>query len=174
MIEPPLVLDADFLSSFAWVGRLDILERLYGEGMILLDEVMNELDRVPHIAKSVQLLIGRGSTKPVSILADAPEALELAKLLDAGRYGSGEAACMAYLKCNDGTLGSNNLSDVKAFCIENEKRLLTTADVLHEAYETGLVGLQEADEIWSKMLSKKRKLPAASFSDYLSGLKRAR
>ncbi|MCK4221467.1 MAG: hypothetical protein KAX25_01260, partial [Dehalococcoidia bacterium] len=62
------------------------MERLYGEGMILLDEVMNELDRVPHIAKSVQLLIGRGSIRPVSILADAPEALELAKLLDAGRY----------------------------------------------------------------------------------------
>ncbi len=37
--EPPLVVDTDFLSSFAWVGRLDILERLFPAQMIILEEV---------------------------------------------------------------------------------------------------------------------------------------
>lgn len=79
---------------------------------------------------------------------------------------------MAYLKHNKGTMGSNNLSDVRMFCLTNNKRLLTTADVLYVAYEARLVGLEEADSIWIKMISKKRKLPAASFSDYLATRKR--
>lgn len=172
LTEPPLVLDADFVSSFAWVDRLDILEGLYSKRMVLLDEVMNELERVPHIANRVQVLSNNGSIKLVSIYADTPEALELGKLLEAGKYGRGEAACMAYLKHNKGTMGSNNLSDVRMFCLTNNKRLLTTADVLYVAYEARLVGLEEADSIWIKMISKKRKLPAASFSDYLATRKR--
>jgi len=67
---------------------------------------------------------------------------------------------------------SNNLSDIKDFCIQNKKQLLTTADVLHQAYKTGLINLDEADEIWAGMLSKKRKLPALSFTEYLSAIEK--
>lgn len=171
MTEPPLVLDADFVSSFAWVDRLDILESLYSKRMIVLDEVINELNRVPHIARRVRLSVGNSHIECVSMFADTPEALELGRLLEDGRLGTGEAACMAYLKHHDGTLGSNNLSDVKRFCIDNNKCLLTTADALYEAYKAGLIGLEEADKIWSDMISKRRKLPAPSFSNYMSTLK---
>jgi len=79
---------------------------------------------------------------------------------------------MAYLTQHDGILASNNLSDVEAFCSKNKKCLLTTAGVLRQAYKTGLINLDEADEIWAGMLSKQRKLPAASFTEYLSVIKR--
>jgi len=166
--EPPIILDADFLSSFAWVNRLDILEGLYSKRMIILEEVLEELNRVPHLASKVKLSIRNGHIKRESMYADSPEALQLGKFLETGRYGTGEAACMAYLTQHDGILGSNNLSDVKEFCIQNKKRLLTTADVMYQAYETNLVGLEEADKIWSDMISKRRKLPASSFSEYMS------
>jgi len=170
LTEPPLILDADFISSFAWVNRLDILEGLYPKRMVILDEVLEELNRVPHLAAKVEVSVGNGHIKHMLIFADSPEALQLGKLLDTGKYGSGEAACMAYLTQHDGILGSNNLSDVKAFCIQNKKRFLTTADVMYQAYETNLVGLEEADKVWSDMISKRRKLPALSFSEYMSAI----
>ena len=136
-----------------------------------MDEVLEELNRVPHLAARVEVSVRNGHIKHMSIFADSPEALQLGKLLDTGKYGSGEAACMAYLTQHDGILGSNNLSDVKEFCIQNKKRLLTTADVMYQAYETNLVGLEEADKIWSDMISKRRNLPALSFSEYMSAIK---
>ena len=170
--EPPIILDSDFLSSFAWVNRLDILEGLYSKRMIVLEEVLVELRRVPHLASKVELSIKKGHIRSEAMLADSPEALQLAKFLDLGRYGTGEASCMAYLTQHDGILGSNNLSDVKAFCNKNKKRLLTTAKVLHQAYKIGQINLGEADEIWAGMLSKKQKLPASSFTEYLSAIER--
>jgi len=172
--EPPIILDSDFLSSFAWVNRLDILEGLYSKRMIVLEEVLVELRRVPHLASKVELSIKKGHIRSEAMLADSPEALQLAKFLDLGRYGTGEASCMAYLTQHDGILGSNNLSDVKAFCNKNKKRLLTTAKVLHQAYKIGQINLGEADEIWAGMLSKKQKLPASSFTEYLSAIERGR
>jgi hypothetical protein len=136
--------------------------------MIVLEEVLEELRRVPHLASKVELSIERGHMRSETMLADSPEALQLAKFLESGRYGTGEASCMAYLTQHDGMLGSNNLSDIKAFCIQNKKQLLTTGDVLHQAHETGLITLAEANKIWFGMLSKRRKLPASSFTEYLS------
>jgi predicted nucleic acid-binding protein len=170
--EPPIILDADFISSFAWVNRLDILENMYSKRMIILEEVMEELGRVPHLAARVKGSIKNGHIKSEAMFADSPEALQLAKFLDTGKYGTGEASCMAYLTQHDGILGSNNLSDVKAFCIQNNKQLLTTAGVLHEAYGAGHINLDDADKIWADMLSKKRKLPASSFSEYLSSIEK--
>lgn len=166
--ELPIVLDSDFLSSFAWVKRLDILEALYSGRMVVLEEVLDELRRVPHLASRVESSIRRGHIRLETMLANSPEALRLATLLDSGRYGSGEASCMAYLTERDGILASNNVVDVKEFCIKYGKRLLTTAEVLRHTYETGLINLTKTDEIWAGMLSKRRKLPASSFTEYLS------
>jgi len=132
------------------------------------------LNRVPHLADRVELSVRSGHIKHVPMFADSPEALQLGKFLEAGKYGSGEAACMAYLTQHNGILGSNNLSDVKAFCMQNNKCLLTTADVMHQAFKAGLIGLDEADGIWGDMISKKRKLPAPSFSEYMSTIEEVR
>lgn len=165
--DPPIVLDADFLSSFSWVNRLDILEGLYSKRMIVLEEVLVELRRVPHLVSKVQQSIRNGHIRSETMFADSPEALQLAKFIDEGRYGMGEASCMAYLTYHEGILGSNNLADVKFFCDHNNKCLLTTAAVLYKAYNTGYINLDEADKIWDAMLSKKQKLPASSFSAYV-------
>ena len=168
--ELPIVLDSDFLSSFAWVKRLDILEALYSGRMVVLEEVLDELRRVPHLASRIESSVKKGHIRLETMLANSPEALRLATLLDSGRYGSGEASCMAYLTERDGILASNNVTDVEEFCIKYGRRLLTTADVLCQAYETGIVDLTKTNEIWVCMLSKRRKLPASSFTEYLSAI----
>lgn len=163
----PVVLDTDFLSSFAWVGRMDIIESRYSGRMVVLEEVMMELDRVPHLASCVRQSMAQGHIREESIMVDSPEALEFARLHDTGRYGSGEASCMAYLSYHEGMLASNNLADVKRFCIAGRISLLTTADVLLQAYDDGSLSVAEADSIWLNMLARKRKLPGASFTGYL-------
>lgn len=72
-IEPPVILDADFISSFAWVNRLDILEGLYSKRMIILEEVLEELSRVPHLAPRVKLSISDGQIKCEAILSILPK-----------------------------------------------------------------------------------------------------
>jgi hypothetical protein len=47
-------------------------------------------------------------------------------------------------------------------------RDLWIADVIHKAHKAGLISLDEADRIWDDMISKNRKLPASSFSKYIS------
>ena len=167
LTNPPLVLAADLLSSFAWVDRLDILEKLFPKQMVVLDEVMNELRRVPHLSTRVQNCIDKGLIQNFSMTADSPEATELGRILEEGRFGSGEAACMAYLKHNTGTMCSNNLSDVHAFCQYNKKDLMTTAMIIQQAVEKAVIDEAEAETIWTKMIAKKRKLPADSYSAYL-------
>ncbi|MCD6391089.1 MAG: hypothetical protein J7L92_03765 [Dehalococcoidia bacterium] len=61
--EPPIILDSDFLSSFAWGKRLDILEGLYSKRMVVLEEVLEELRRVPHLASRVELSIKKRAYK---------------------------------------------------------------------------------------------------------------
>ena len=168
LTEPPLILDTDLLSSYAWVKRLDILERLYSGQMIILDEVMEELYRVSHLAASVQSCISNGSIRTLSLNAASPEALDLAIYSETGIYGRGESACMAYLNHNPGTMGSNNLADIKRFCLDNDKQLVTTGDTLYQALNSKLITLDEGNRIWSQMLDKKRKLPTSSFSEFIT------
>lgn len=168
--EPPILLDTDFVSSFAWVDRLDIIEGLFSRRMVILEEVMEELDRVRHLADRVCFSVMRGHMRRVDMLSDSPEAVDYVRLHDSGRYGSGEAACMAYLSHHDGALASNNLRDVKAYCAERGVPLLTTADVLVRACRDGCLGQEEAGVVWQQMLRRRCKLPATTFSEYLAGI----
>ena len=63
--EPPIILDADFVSSFAWVNRLDILEFFYSKRMVILEEVLEELKRVPHLASRVEESMRNGHIEAV-------------------------------------------------------------------------------------------------------------
>ena len=166
--EPPLLLDTDFVSSFACVDRMDIIEGLYSGRMIVLEEVMVELERVPVLASRVRQSIEKGHIRSEVLLAGSKEALEFVRLYESGRYGAGESSCMSYLLCHEGTLASNNLRDVKRFCLEQRIELLTTPDVLRGLYEDGNLSREEADLIWREMVARKRKLPVATFGEYLA------
>jgi hypothetical protein len=172
LTEPPLLLDADYISSFAWVYRFDILSKLYADRMLILDEVLSEISRVPHIEKGIQELISRNTLKRAAIMGDEPAAIELGTLLESGRLGAGEAACMAYLKYNPGSLGSNNLADVRIYCERNGKCLITTGETLIDACVSGLLNVKDADGLWIRMIAKKRKLPTATFTEYLIKINR--
>lgn len=166
--EPPLVVDTDFLSSFAWVKRLDIIETLFPKQMVLLEEVKVELSRVPHLSIQIDDCITRNTMSLTYMTADSPEAIELVKYLDSGKYGPGESACMAYLRYNPGTMGSNNTIDVIDYCRDNNKKLICTGHCLCFALDSGIVKFEECESLWAQMISKRRFLPTKTFGEFNS------
>lgn len=59
------------------------------------------------------------------------------------------------------------MKDIKDYIDEFNLKYTTTADILVEAYEKGLINEQQGNNIWMNMLKKRRKIGGASFSDYL-------
>lgn len=83
--------------------------------------------------------------------------------------GEGEASSIALAKVRKGIVASNNFKDILSYINKYSLEYTTTADILVEAYKRGLIDENQGNLIWSNMLRKRRRLGAASFTDYLSG-----
>lgn len=81
--------------------------------------------------------------------------------------GKGEASAISQAFKNEGIVASNNIKDIKRYVDMLSLDYLTTGDILVEALEKGFISEDEGNRIWRSMLSKKRKLGASSFSQYL-------
>ena len=82
--------------------------------------------------------------------------------------GKGEAAAIALAKINRGIVASNNLSDVLTYTQEFKLAHKTTGMILVEALQQHHITETEGNALWFSMLRKKRRLGAASFSEYLA------
>ena len=82
--------------------------------------------------------------------------------------GKGEAASLALAYFNDGIIASNNLRDVILYVNEFNLNHITTGNILIEAYNKKCITENEGNAIWAAMLSKRRKLGAVTFTDYLN------
>ncbi len=65
-------------------------------------------------------------------------------------------------------MASNNLRDITLYIDEYGLKRMTTGDILADACQRGLIDEVEGNVIWARMIAKRRKLGAASFSDYLA------
>jgi actin-like ATPase involved in cell morphogenesis len=81
--------------------------------------------------------------------------------------GKGEAAAIALAKTYNGIVASNNLKDISEFIYEFSLEHITTGDILCYAFERGYITEENGNSIWSSMLSRRRKLGALSFTEYL-------
>lgn len=70
---------------------------------------------------------------------------EYSKLKDKEFKGPGESACMAVTRFSNDIIASNNLNDIKTYCIENSILYLTTMDFLYVAYRKGVLTESEVD-----------------------------
>jgi len=137
--------------------------------------VYNELSNpsTPHLKERADEMIYNGDASIAPILTDTPEFSLYMKLTndpDKGRkiIGKGEAAVIALASTSGGTIASNNLSDVKLYAKELGLKHITTGDIMTLAHDKSLITETEGNSIWSAMLAKKRKIGAASFTEYLS------
>ena len=168
-------IDTDCISAFLWVGTEYLLEKLYSGKIVIPQEVYDEINipTIPHLKSRIDQLVAKGSAEIVSIDIGTEEyALyrNLTRNHDSNKViGKGEAASISLAKKHNGILGSNNLRDVQPYVEEFSLEHMTTGDILVEAFKAQFITEQEGNHIWNNMLKKRRKIGAASFSDYLRG-----
>ena len=171
--------DTDCLSSFLWVKAEYLLTSLYSGKIVIPQPVYNELSNpvTPQLKARTDTFIANGDATLKAILTDTVEHRLYNKLTnnpDEGHIiiGKGEAAALALASVSKGTVASNNLKDVAIYVSELGLRHITTGSILVEAFEESLITESDGNVIWNAMLNKKRKIGAASFTDYLNSYKK--
>lgn len=166
--------DTDCLSAFLWVDEQALLPLLYPGRIIIPAQVYQELSnpRVGHLKNRIDTLINSGKAKLLEIDYGSPALANYIKFTEspeAGRkiIGRGEASAIALAIENNGIVASNNLRDIAQYIQEYGLGHITTGDILTEAYNRDIITLAQAEDLWTQMLSKRRKLGAESFSEYL-------
>ncbi len=168
--------DTDCISAFLWINDTSIIESLYSDYEVYIpNKVYEELDKpvISHLKTRIDTLIERGVVKTIDmeVGTDTYQTfVELTMSPPNGQpiIGNGEAAAIAHAKDTDGILASNNIKDIKYYIELYKLNHTTTADILVSAYNSGLITEEQGNMIWANMLSKRRKLGASSFSDYLN------
>jgi len=173
MIEG-LFFDTDCISSFLWVKQENLLLQMYTGRIILPYEVFIELSNpsIPHIKRKISALCSNGDVSTMKIMMGTEEYrifYEIAISPPKGEVviGKGEAAALALAKVHSGIVASNNMKDIKRYIEKLQLDHITTGDILVEAMSKGLIDENIGNQIWANMLSKRRLLPTATFSDYL-------
>lgn len=168
-----LFFDTDCLSAFLWINDTNILHELYGGKIILPEPVYRELSNpsIPQIKRRADTLIHNGDASVMDIEYGTEEYKLYSSLKNGNKgkkaIGSGEASGIALAKVHNGILASNNYKDIAPYIKEYGLKHVDTGMILIEALEKGIITEEEGNTIWQKMLDRKRKLPAESFSEYL-------
>ena len=172
MTESPLYFDTDCLSAFLWVRNESLLTQLYPGRVVIPKQVYDELANVPHLQARIDSLLEQNKVELLEMEAGTPAAELYAELTGSPRpghivIGRGEAASLALSKTFNGIVASNNLRDIKLYIEEYGLQHTTTADILVEALDAGIISESEGNSLWSNMLKKRWQLGAPSFTEYL-------
>lgn len=169
-----LFFDTDCISSFLWVGQENIMLQLYQGKIVLPQQVFGELSNpsIPHIKSKVAALCTSGDISTMQIVAGTEEygiyhELAISPAKGEKIIGRGEAAVLALAKVHGGIVASNNLKDIGKYIEQYKLQHVTTGIILVSALNQGIIDENQGNQIWSKMLAKRRLLPTATFSDYL-------
>lgn len=169
-----LFFDTDCLSSFMWVNNTNILVELYGGRIILPDPVYQEICNpcVPHLKKCADEMIEKKEVSVKTIEVETEEYNIYRELINGEKghkgIGKGEASAIAMAKVYNGIIASNNYKDIAFYVKKYNLKHVDTGMILIEALEKRLITEVQGNEIWSKMLARKRLLPTKTFTEYLN------
>lgn len=177
-LRSPIVFDTDCISSFLWVRSIDLVVQTMADCALLVPSQviaeLGELMRFPDYRFVPQLMhdhIHRGHFQMMDTLAADAVADEYFRLTQASRkprpLGPGEAAVLSYVRFQGGTVASNNLRDVRAYCERYYMGLITTADIMCHAVAQGMMTVAEGEYLWEGMKARRRRLPDGDFADAL-------
>ena len=168
-----LFFDTDCLSSFLWINDTNLLHELYGGRIVLPEPVYQELSNpsIPHIKQRTDVMI-KNKDVSVKTIETGTEEYDLYVELVRGKKGQksigrGEAGGIALAKAYNGILASNNYKDIAPYIEKYNLKHIDTGQILVEALKKGLITEEDGNNIWNKMLARKRKLPTSTFTEYL-------
>ena len=165
--------DTDCLSSFFWAYQECLLNKMFSKRMVIPEEVYVELLNpcVSFLNKKTMQCVEKMEIEVMEMVYGTEEFDLYNSLIHPPgkkkRIGKGEAAAISLAKVYGGVLASNNIKDITKYIEEFGLEHLTTADILYQALELSYISEGEGNQIWSKMLSKRRRLPCRSFSEYV-------
>lgn len=168
-----LFFDTDCLSAFLWINDTSILHEHYGGKIVLPEPVYHELSNpsIPHIKQRADIMISNKDVYIKTIDTGTEEYKLYAELVrgEKGKksIGHGEAGGIALAKTYNGILASNNYRDIAPYIEKYNLKHIDTGEILVEALKRNLITEAEGNNIWNKMLAKRRKLPATTFSGYM-------
>ena len=170
-----IFIDTDCISAFLWVKNESLLTKLYPDRIVMPKPVYDEIDR-PQLAwmkQKVDKMISDGNLVVIDLKAGSEEFdlyYKMTQNPDSGYkiIGDGEASSRALAKVKNGIVASNNFRDILTYINDFGLENKTTGDILVEAYNQGLIDENQGNAIWSSMISKKRKIGANSFTEYLN------
>ena len=171
----PIVFDNDCISSFLWIKRLDIVNALFPNQIIIPQSVYDEIDKIKSsqyrfVFNDLKSQIIKKNFKLRNIIIPSQEFKEYYELIsmkNPKRIGKGEAAAIVMARALNGTLASNNLRDILPYVGNNKFPYLCTEDILYLSYEKRYISLKEGCQIWNDMKRKKRKLPNYDFKEII-------
>ena len=175
----PIVFDNDCISSFLWIKRLDIINDLFPNQIIIPQSVYDELNKIKSpqyrfVFNDLKSQILKGNFKLRNITIPSREFNEYFNLIsmkNPKRIGKGEAAAIVMARALNGTLASNNLRDILPYVGNNKLPYVCTKDLLYLSYEKNYISLEEGFQIWNDMKRKKRKLPNYDFKEIVRRFK---
>ena len=168
--------DTDCLSSFLWVGREDIVLDLFPNLIVIPDQVYYELSKVNFLKTKIDKLIKLKKVSIYSIYFGTKEYDLYLEMTNNPNHsitkmiiGKGEASAIALTITNKNSmLASNNLRDIMPYIRYYSIDYILTEDIMIEAFNKDLITETEGNDIWNKMLNKRRRLPYNSFTECLA------
>ena len=175
----PIVFDTDCISSFLWIKRLDIINNLFPNEIIIPQTVYDELNKIKSpqyrfLFNDLYTQILKRNFKLKNIMISDREFSEYCKLIsmkNPKRIGRGEAAAIVIAGTLDGTVASNNLSDILPYVGKNKLPYICTENILYLSYEKSYISVKEGSQIWDDMKRIGRILPNYDFKEIVRRFK---
>lgn len=175
----PIVFDTDCISSFLWIKRLDIIDNLFPNEIIIPQTVYDELNKIKSPQYrflfndlNVQILQKNFELKDVMVTNwEFDEYRKLISMKNPKRIGRGEAAAIVIAGTLDGTVASNNLRDILPYVGKNKLPYICTEDILYLSYKKSYISIKEGNQIWDDMKRIGRMLPDCDFNEIVRRFK---
>lgn len=174
-VEPPVILDTDLIQCFLSVNDgIEVLMKTLGNEIYVTGQVLEETRVLYHwperaaIPKKLDGLVRTSRIACLNIFAHGRDALQFEQMTSGDfpglpAMGIGEAAALILAKTMSGTVASNNLRDVKQYCLQNKIPLICLEDVLGLAVSRGHLTEELATKWWDDLKSAGHRLPSYDF-----------
>ncbi len=169
-IEQPVIFDTDCLSSFAaFPDGIEIIKATLGD-VWTSNYVIRELSESPDDVYIQVKEAEKSSMIGVYSLGIQGPDTDLFLTLTSNSMkpvmGDGEAAAIALVSVMGGTVASNNLRDIKEYCVNNNIQFICSDDILCLAVERKVISFEKASQMWDTM-KKRVILPRYDFAEVL-------
>lgn len=153
-----ILLDCDVFRHFLKAKMIEKLFETFPGNLYFVEMVYEELIKSPTLRKKVKKYLKDGSIKYLKFPKSKKIRDEYFILERNNIGGHGENSCLAVAKYNKNVVASNNLRDIKQYCITNSILYLTTPDILYYSHAKGIMEESEVD--YFLYLNKKALIPS--------------